>query len=67
VTWITGGAPGIGKAIAKHFLEQNIHVVIADSGEQVGKETVKELSPFGHLTFQPTHEVRMLLWMAVCA
>ncbi|MDR3478457.1 MAG: SDR family oxidoreductase [Gammaproteobacteria bacterium] len=54
VALVTGAAQGIGKAIAKHFLEQNIKVVVADSDKQAGKETVKEFSPFGDLTFVPT-------------
>jgi NAD(P)-dependent dehydrogenase (short-subunit alcohol dehydrogenase family) len=51
VVLITGGAQGIGKAIAKYFLEKNMTVVIADSDREAGKETAKEFAPFGNIAF----------------
>lgn len=55
VVIITGGAQGIGKAIAKYFLEQNLNVIIADNDNKAGKETVKEFTPFGNITFIKTN------------
>lgn len=35
---VTGGAQGIGKGIAKAFVEQNVNIVIADLNEERGRE-----------------------------
>lgn len=51
VALITGGAQGIGKGIAAFFLEQNIQVIIIDHDKAAGKETEKELNPFGAVQF----------------
>lgn len=37
---VTGGASGIGKAIAFAIVEAGAHVVIADVNEQTGEATV---------------------------
>lgn len=51
VAIITGGGQGIGKAIAKKFLENNISVVIAEIDEIAGKETEEEYSSLGNIKF----------------
>ena len=51
---VTGGAQGIGKAIAKRFLAENYNVVIADSDEEAGRETQKEYASLGVIKFIPT-------------
>ncbi|MFQ5932652.1 MAG: 3-hydroxybutyrate dehydrogenase, partial [Nitrospiraceae bacterium] len=48
---VTGGASGIGKAIALAMLEAGAHVVIADVNEQAGEETAKNLSAVGPTAF----------------
>ncbi len=40
---ITGGAQGIGKAIAKYLLERSYQVMVCDLDEEAGKETKNEL------------------------
>jgi len=39
---ITGGAQGIGKAMAQRFLKDGFAVVIADVDEDAGRETAAE-------------------------
>jgi NAD(P)-dependent dehydrogenase (short-subunit alcohol dehydrogenase family) len=46
---VTGGAQGIGKAIAERFLRDGMNVLIADSDEEACKETLTELLPFGNV------------------
>jgi NAD(P)-dependent dehydrogenase (short-subunit alcohol dehydrogenase family) len=48
---ITGGAQGIGKAIAKALVDDGLHVVILDSAADAGDETVEELGGAAHATF----------------
>ena len=48
---ITGGAQGIGKAIARRFLADGIPVVIADRDAEAGRETAKELRTLGRVAF----------------
>jgi 3-oxoacyl-[acyl-carrier protein] reductase len=47
VAVITGAARGIGKAIAILFVQEGASVVVADSDEGVGQETVRELQAMG--------------------
>ena len=44
---VTGGASGIGKAIAQLFLEEGAQVVIADINGVLLEKTAKELAGFG--------------------
>lgn len=53
VAVITGGGQGIGKAIAKAFLEKSCSVVIADSDREAGEETADELKGLGRISFIP--------------
>lgn len=53
VAIITGGGQGIGKAIAKAFLERSCSAVIADSDREAGEETADELKPLGRISFIP--------------
>lgn len=53
VAIVTGGAQGIGHAIAKRFLQEGMSVMIADFNEPQGHAAVKELSPIGKVQFVP--------------
>ncbi len=48
---VTGGAGGIGRAIAKRFLNDGAKVVIADLDANAGTETAAELEAFGAIEF----------------
>lgn len=48
---ITGGAQGIGYAIAKRFLGDGAKVAIADIDKKAGAKAVDELSSFGQLKY----------------
>lgn len=48
---ITGGAQGIGKAIARRFMADGIPVVLADNDVEAGRETLAEFLPHGSVTF----------------
>lgn len=51
VAIITGGAQGLGKAIALSLLEQDMAVVIADCDEEAGKEMLENRPSAGRLKF----------------
>ncbi len=51
VAIVTGGGQGIGKAIAKRFLEEGMKIVIADIDEEAGKETAAEFKKLGNIRF----------------
>jgi len=53
VAVITGGAQGIGRAIAKSFLEKGCAAVIADTDLEAGAETVDEYTKLGRIDFIP--------------
>lgn len=53
VICITGGAQGIGKGMAVHFLRQGYSVAIADIEIEAGEECVDELSGIGPVLFIP--------------
>lgn len=51
---VTGGGQGIGKAIARALLENNIKVIIAEIDEEAGIETENEYKVFGEIKFVKT-------------
>jgi NAD(P)-dependent dehydrogenase (short-subunit alcohol dehydrogenase family) len=51
VAVVTGGAQGIGKAIARRLISEGMRVVIADIDEEAGEETVAEFACPGEITF----------------
>ncbi len=48
---VTGGASGIGYAIAEHFLGKGARVAIADIDQDRGDKAVRELSKLGEIRF----------------
>jgi NAD(P)-dependent dehydrogenase (short-subunit alcohol dehydrogenase family) len=54
VVIVTGGAQGIGKAIARQFLTAGSAVVVADIDVEAGTETAREYAPLGDVRFVPT-------------
>jgi NAD(P)-dependent dehydrogenase (short-subunit alcohol dehydrogenase family) len=51
VAIVTGGGQGIGKAIAKRFLQEGMKIVIADIDEEAGQETAAEFKKLGDIRF----------------
>lgn len=51
VAVITGGAQGIGKAVARRLISEGMRVVITDIDEEAGQETVKEFACPGDMIF----------------
>ena len=50
---VTGGAQGIGKAMAMRFLQNGVNVAIADVDEEAGRETVRKYESLGKIRFIP--------------
>jgi 3-oxoacyl-[acyl-carrier protein] reductase len=57
VAIITGAAHGIGKAYARRFAEEGVHVVIADVDGQAGEATAKALIDSGLSAWSRTTDV----------
>lgn len=55
VVVITGGAQGIGKAMAQRFLLDGFAVTIADTDEEASRETVAEYAALGPLRYVPVN------------
>lgn len=51
VAVVTGGAKGIGYAIARRFLEEGARVVIADTDDEAGPAAVDELDGLGRIRY----------------
>jgi NAD(P)-dependent dehydrogenase (short-subunit alcohol dehydrogenase family) len=51
VAIVTGGASGIGYAIARRFLDEGARVVIADLDDEAGPKAVAELGVFGKVRY----------------
>ena len=49
VAMVTGGAQGIGKAIAERFLREGVSVLIADCDEEACRETLTEIQALGRV------------------
>lgn len=54
VAFVTGGAQGIGRAIAERFLQDDLCVVIADHDRAAGEETAARLAGIGPVQFIET-------------
>jgi len=66
VAVVTGGASGIGKALATAFLGEGMKVVLADVEEAPLRATAAELSPLGEVTAKVT-DVRRFAALAALA
>jgi NAD(P)-dependent dehydrogenase (short-subunit alcohol dehydrogenase family) len=51
VALVTGGAQGIGKAIAQRFVRDGMRVAILDADEEAGKQVESELHALGEVSF----------------
>jgi len=54
VAIVTGGGQGIGKAVARRFLEEGLRVTIAEIDREAGEEAALELGGYGDMLFVPT-------------
>lgn len=54
IALVTGGASGIGFAVAEKFLTQGNLVIISDINQQKGNDVVKKLSDLGEVYFFQT-------------
>ncbi len=48
---VTGGAQGIGKAIARRLLREGVSVLLADVDAGAGRETAREFAELGRVAF----------------
>ncbi|MCC0029612.1 MAG: SDR family oxidoreductase [Brucellaceae bacterium] len=60
VAIVTGGANGIGLAIARRFLQDGMSVMIGDVDEEAGKKAVSDLEHLGHIDFAKADVSRKL-------
>jgi glucose 1-dehydrogenase len=51
VAIVTGGARGIGRAVAKRFASDGARVVVADIDEDAGSDAVEEIGAYGAVRF----------------
>lgn len=58
VAVVTGGASGIGRALAKAFLSEGMRVVLADVERRALEETANALSTLGDVSSLPTDVTR---------
>lgn len=54
VAVVTGAGHGIGKAIARSFVEKGLRVTIADVDKEAGNEAAQELARLGDVLYVPT-------------
>ncbi len=60
VAIVTGGARGIGKAIAKRYLMDGARVMLADVDEKSGEAAARDLSELGDVRFLATNVAERL-------
>ena len=60
VAIVTGGANGIGLAIARRFLQDGMSVMIGDVDEEAGRRTAADLGHLGHVDFAKADVSRKL-------
>lgn len=54
VAFVTGGAQGIGRAIAERFLQDDLCVLIADSDAEAGQDAATRMADIGPVRFVQT-------------
>ena len=62
---ITGGASGLGKALAEQYLKNGDQVLITDVHRERGEQTVFELRKLGNIQFQPGNTTLDEDWKAL--
>ena len=57
VAVVTGGARGIGKAIAEELAKKGVQVIVCGRNPETARQTAAELSSFGVKTLGVRHDV----------